>query len=378
MTVHFLDLLTVEDYGVLSVGDVHLGPQATLNLRGRGMMSVAGTLTSETQLILNGNGTLQLERPFAPTQPVSLSGGATVIVDRIEAPSLSLANGSVLTTLASTATQMHAMELEISGALSVDVTSRIDVSGKGYVQGRTIGNTTVGGATNGGGSYGGRGGGPGANATYGDQFDPDDWGSGGGGTGGGAGGGLVRITAGGFAIDGKLLARASGYSSTGGSGGGIFVSAGRLSGSGEIDASGGGSGFGGVTGPGGGGGRVAVYAPDLVGFNRARIPALGGNGSGFHPGGSAGTIHVVRGEPRTHVRSHSPAGINDGYLAAPLQQVILTFNRAIDAATFTPVDVIIEGRGRGFSPTAVVPVTDRSFRLDFPQLSEAALTPSPF
>ena len=62
--------------------------------------------------------------------------------------------------------------------LSIDETSVIDVSGKGFLAGRTVGNTTVGASTlRAGGSYGGLGG-PGNGAglpgdVYGDFRDPN-------------------------------------------------------------------------------------------------------------------------------------------------------------------------------------------------------------
>jgi hypothetical protein len=46
---------------------------------------------------------------------------------------------------------MHKLEVQVSGTLTVDASSKIDVSAKGYLGGnpvgRTTGNTTVGGAT---------------------------------------------------------------------------------------------------------------------------------------------------------------------------------------------------------------------------------------
>src|ERR1019366_522230 len=123
------------------------------------------------------------------------------------------------------------------------------VSAKGYLEGRTTGNTTVGAAVDtAGGSYGGLGGsgrtGP-ANAVYGDYANPEDWGSGGGDVGQpntGTGGGLVRLHAGSLQLDGQLLANGmdditAGYG--GGSGGGVLVSVQTLAGAGRIEARGG-------------------------------------------------------------------------------------------------------------------------------------------
>ncbi len=205
---------------------------------------------------------------------------ATLVNDgRQNMASLFLVNHAVATHDGATPTATHLLDLHVSGTVTIDSTSRIDVSGKGYLAGSTTGNTTAGAASGGlvSGSYGGVagdvGGGP-TNATYGDYADPDDWGSGGGG--GGAGGGLVHLVAATLTLDGQLLAQGgSGYSS-GGSGGGIYVSVTTLQGQGSIQAGGGTSQ--GTQGtllptPGGGGGRVAVYAQDRSGFDASRITA---------------------------------------------------------------------------------------------------------
>ncbi|HEX8203831.1 MAG TPA: hypothetical protein VF590_25365 [Isosphaeraceae bacterium] len=148
----------------------------------------------------------------------------------------------------------------------MDGSSRIDVSGKGYLPGRTTGNSTTGGATGwSGGSYGGWGLGErgASNAVYGDYADPDEPGSGSGPNYSSPGGGLARITAGTLQLDGQLLADgpgASGNSGAGGSGGGIAVAVATLRGGGLIRARGGVGGRNPTGGAGGagGGGRVAV------------------------------------------------------------------------------------------------------------------------
>src|SRR5262249_22814845 len=155
---------------------------------------------------------------------------------------------------------------------------------KGYLPGRTSGNTTSGGAGQfNGGSYGGRGGGDGTNAPYGDYADPDDWGAGGG---DGPGGGLVRISVANLEPDGQILADAP-VANYGGAGGGIMVEVGTLSGGGLIRAGGGKGGVNGFNGIGGGGGRVAVYAGDYSAFNSANIIAPGGTTTyATNPGGA--------------------------------------------------------------------------------------------
>ena len=111
-----------------------------------------------------------------------LIDGATVIIDgRHNFNSLHLIRGAVLTHSAATITQIHLLDLSVP--VIVDATSKIDVSGKGYLPGHTLGNATEGGAMGrDGGSYGGFGGGgsiAGAtNGLYGDYANPNELGSG--------------------------------------------------------------------------------------------------------------------------------------------------------------------------------------------------------
>ena len=212
----------------------------------------------------------------------------------IEAQAVSVLNGSVLTHPVTTPAQALGLRLTVRDGLTIDENSRIDVSGRGYGQGRTLGNTTAGGATGeSGGSYGGLGaawdGNP--NATYGDYHDPQEWGSGGGSSySSGAGGGLIRITAGSAQIDGAILANgvsAVGYNGGGGSGGGIYLSVGKVGGRGLVSASGGSSSYHG----GGSGGRVAVYYTSLNGFDAATQVVTHG-GEGGHGTGAVGTVYL--------------------------------------------------------------------------------------
>ncbi len=204
-----------------------------------------------------------------------------------------LLGSAVLTHSANTATETHRLDLTVTEEIIIDSTSVIDVSGKGYLAGRTTGNTTEGGATGrSGGSYGGVGGSyeGQTNTVYGDYANPDDWGSGGG---GGSGGGLIRITADMVLLDGQILAGGGASAHYGGgSGGGIFLSSATLQGSGTIEAPGG---WGGSDtyfrrGRGGGGGRIAVHAQDYSGFELDSITAVGGTANNRYAG--AGTVYV--------------------------------------------------------------------------------------
>jgi len=232
----------------------------------------------------------------------------------IRVANLSLLNGAVLTSQPTTFLSTFPLLLTVTGALTIDAASKIDVTGLGYPggypTGTTVGNTTTGGATDGA-SYGGHGGAqPGftTNPTYGDPNDPNDVGSGGAGDrgSGGAGGGLVRVTAGSARIDGAVLADGNPgiYSNyrigSGGSGGGIALHVGTLAGSGRVSAGGGAGGvnygFGATKAGAGGGGRVAVNFASLASFDTSKITARGGTGG--TPGGD-GTVVVRAANPFT-------------------------------------------------------------------------------
>jgi hypothetical protein len=150
-----------------------------------------------------------------------------------------------------------------------------------------------------GGSYGGLGGASddGApNPVYGDFRDPNEPGSGGGSLGarGGDAGGLVRIVTQTVQLDGSIVANGRGddLDVGGGSGGGIRIDVGTLQGIGRITANGGN----GARSSGAGGGRVAIYYQNAIGFDlsrvTSRVTATGGVGTGGHPNGQNGTIHL--------------------------------------------------------------------------------------
>ena len=203
--------------------------------------------------------------------------------------SLQVTNGGVLTHSATTTAQEYSLQITLTSTLVVDVTSAIDVSGKGYLPGYTLGNTAQG--TNvgsvAGGSYGGLGSAQSLKATdvYGDYRNPNELGSGGnnsthGGNGCTSGGGLVRIEAGAMTLDGVIRADSpdtgfGGAWCAGGSGGGIMLNVGTLAGGGSISANGGtGSG---IAPASGGGGRVAIYYSVNNGFDLVgKVSAHGG------------------------------------------------------------------------------------------------------
>ena len=220
---------------------------------------------------------------------------------------LILVNGAVLRHSPTTASSGGKLDITVTGAIQVDLTSRIDVTGLGFLAAGRPGNLTSRGMTVGfqpgsfdlsGGSYGGVGGSGGssvANPVYGDFRNPNEPGSGGGAVGvpGGNGGGLIRIVAQTLSLNGAIRANGGlvdiGGSASGGSGGGIRIDVGTISGSGSISANG--SPGGGTTGGGGSGGRIAIYYQNAAGFNFANVGTFGVSGPNATNGG-AGTVYL--------------------------------------------------------------------------------------
>ena len=227
LTVDQSATLKVEAAGFITDQSATVLGGATLNVSGAyapplppvvtgGDLNVSGDLTLAAPLQAT-NASVSVDGTLTSTVPQTISGG-TITTDNLVAPTWSLVKGAILTSFASTTTQMHKLEVQVDGTLSVDATSEIDVSGKGYQAGRTTGNTTVGAATgSSGASYGGLGG-LNSNRPYGDYADPNDWGSGA----SAAGGGLVRVTADTLDLDGRIVA--NGVDATAGSaGGGVYI-----------------------------------------------------------------------------------------------------------------------------------------------------------
>lgn len=184
-------------------------------------------------------------------------------------------------------------------ATTVSVAGTLSAASSGYPE--YTGPGSVGGGADGpGGSYGGNGGGA-TGKTYGNLTTPTDLGSGGWlgcdhwQTPAGHGGGAIYLNASGaMTIGGNVDANGGNgsnrvdaicgatYSSGGGSGGSVYLSASSLAGAGSITANGGG-----VTGNGGGGGRVAYYYTSST-FS-GTVTASGG--SSPYLAGSAGTVN---------------------------------------------------------------------------------------
>lgn len=306
-----------------------------------------------------------------------ISGPGVVVAPNnefaIRASEVSVLGGAILTHQAASSTQTFSLRLAVSGDLAVDATSRIDVTGKGYLAGRTLGNTTVGAAQTAssrdlpGGSYGGLGGVPSGSAgqVYGDYRDPNELGSGGARY--GAGGGLVRISARTLIIDGRISAngeagnRAFDEPGSAGSGGGIWLKAGNLKGSGFVAADGGAGKTTSIAGAGGGGGRVAIYYENLDADRPlnllSNVSAHGGTGQSH---GAVGTVYLKQSaQPaRLHLSSHGTPTGSWTPLGLPRE------------GEFLAEDLIISGNGVVAAPEHELPIQVRSLAL----LNGAVLT----
>ena len=283
-----------------------VGGQGVGRIGGPGTIYLRQQAAPRGQLLVRGVG---IETPLTEniTNDDVRLDAATVRVERLAPNSLTLVNGATLTQPGADATTVPQLAIT-TGALSVDATSRIDVSTRGLLGGRTAGNGGDAGRTFGnlpgisqrsGGGHGGRGGGgnlpSAANPVYGDFRDPRQPGSGGDSHGGsgGNGGGLLRVQATTLALDGVIAADGGeglGGTAAGGAGGGIRLDVGTLSGTGSIHADGGAGDDDLNECGGGGGGRIAIHYTNAASFDFARVQARGGVGVGQH--GGAGTVFL--------------------------------------------------------------------------------------
>jgi len=221
-------------------------------------------------------------------------GGAFKLHGRVEASLIDVAtatieNNSYVTHATNSSATVSRLVIN-AGTVTVDATSRIDASGKGYQgsvndYGITWPFTTTGGSNQGSaGSHGGEGGHGGSPfaVAYGSAFDPNEPGGAGGHGGtyaGNEGGGIIRIKAQSLNLDGSILANgfyASQLGSGSGAGGSIRIDAGTFTGTGAIHANGADAA---PANFGGGGGRIAVYATNMT-LPRANVTALGGTAQG--------------------------------------------------------------------------------------------------
>ena len=205
-------------------------------------------ITSDTEIVGTG----------FDGQSLRIRGVTVTLVGRHSFQNVELLQGAVLTHRETTASLAYGLEFD-AWTLSIDATSRIDVTARGHLGGNRGGANGSSGDTTGfaagaqrgnGGSYGGAGGhysgagGDASNAIYGDLTNPVDLGSGGGEWGGpgGDGGGRVLIGAINLVVDGALRADgglSAGTASGEGSGGAINLTLRTLCGNSTLEADGG-------------------------------------------------------------------------------------------------------------------------------------------
>ena len=275
-----------------------------------GVVERAITINGRTLVITQNTSIGRFDRSFEGTD-LTIQGPATVTIDGPHRfRSLTLRNNAVVTHPATTGISTSKLDLTVDTALTIDATSRIDVTALGFLAGGKSGNPFPGNPFNNsgmtvgfqrgssgrsGGSYGGLGGSSGegsASPVYGDFRNPNDPGSGGASFAGAAGngGGLIRIVAQTLQLDGMIKADGETPANyAGGSGGGLRIDVGTLKGLGSISSNG--STGQRDNGGGGGGGRIAIYYQNVTGFDFTRVNAFGGLGNAA-PNGGAGTIYL--------------------------------------------------------------------------------------
>lgn len=246
---------------------------------------------------------------------VTVNGCRVTIDGRHTFRSLTIQSGGLVTHSTCSLSRVCSLDLVIVSNLLIDASSAIDVVGKGYLPGRTSGNTTNGAPRdNAGGSHGGTGMSYNGVETdlglpYDDHQHPSEPGGGGGaapadGT-AASGGGVIRITAGRITNLGRISADGGPDLSdfetfmqfACGAGGAIDLDADVIDGGGAIRANGGvpAEGFSGAAGA---GGRVALHYNTLgSAFAKTNVTALGGAVgamAGSDAAGCPGTVYFDR------------------------------------------------------------------------------------
>ncbi len=265
-------------------GDLHI----INNARSGGITPAAG---SYGEVIIGGGGQVVLG-------PYNSEGSTTT---SLTATNLTISGNTTVTQLPNASEQTYALDLLITGTMTIESGSSIDVSEKGYAGGEGPGQGTDNYYDSGGAGHGGNGGRSDAvlgGSSYGSLTEPLTLGSGGGNSNnanykGGAGGGAVKLTISGtLALNGGIHADGGeGYDNTthasgGGSGGSIYITAGQITGSGTITAAGGNA-CNTANGGGGAGGRIAVYYNTLG--TGITISAYGGSGYVY---GGTGSVYL--------------------------------------------------------------------------------------
>ena len=272
-------------------------------------------LTYKNTTLLVDNGTLIIN---SNTDLTTVGGACTsgVTISDFVFNGVILQNSAILTHTGATSSREFNLSFNAT-YITIDATSKIDVSGKGYTyiastysNSRTQTNINSSGTAAAGGSYGGTGSAGGS--TYGSIYEPIDLGASGFSFGSGSatsaiGGGRVKITvtgtngitnAGSIKADGGVVP--TGSTGGGAAGGSIWINTTKLTGTGAVTANGSALESNATVHAGGGGGRIAIYynsTSDVSGnFSYptnilANVFAKGGIGTGACAGG-AGTVYL--------------------------------------------------------------------------------------
>jgi hypothetical protein len=262
---------------------------ATTNGQSTGVQQASVTVVAP-QKTISANTTINDGDLTYDFQTVAITGGTTTIVGHHEFTRLLVMNGATLVQKPVDVGGTHPLDIK-TGALFVACGGAIDVSGQGYpvkttypfaavtadVSGSHIGLGLV---NNGSTPVAGL-------PTYGSVDRPQEPGGGGSTDSGANGGGVIRVDASSLVVDGAIRANGTYSGSKRGAGGSIWITGGKISGAGSIEATGNTDG---PYGPGAGGGAIAIEYSD---FSSA-LPSLhargGWSGQGYYAG--AGSIWI--------------------------------------------------------------------------------------
>jgi hypothetical protein len=345
-------------------------------LNGSAGMIVNGTLTADGPITLTG-GTATINGPLlAPDSVVTVAGATNPalqlngdqdsIVGSLVVGSASAGSGTVVLAAAGTTIGHAYSHLTVTNSITVNSGGVINADGTGCGPSLGFNVTTGSGCTNsttdgpgqgmdhngngggGGGGFGGGGGtggrGGAGGAVYGDaNLTTMMLGSGGGNNSsadnlGGIGGGAIKLDiTNALTVNGRLSVNGTSdgpeptvRTTGGGSGGSLYINAGALTGSGEVQANGGNGGVASLgrtlfDGGGGGGGRIVINA----GVLSTELAISVAPGSGASPTGSPGTVVTTltmadTTPPASADVTASVVPIGSGPCAPPLQLVCYT------------------------------------------------------
>ena len=228
------------------------------------------------------------------TGVLKLGAGSTATFDKPLSivGSLEVLSGGLVTHTANSTAQSYSIDLTVSGDVTVRAGGKVTARGKGYASNNGPGKANQG-SSNRGASHGGIANKETGDICYGSPTQPTAIGSGGMST---SGGGAVKLTVAGTLVnDGSIDADGPSGSYHVGSGGSVWLTAARMSGSGTVTATGGH-----VTSynTGGGGGRVALWltdpTADFSSLDQTKVNAFGGDDRG-RIYSAAGTVYFKTG-----------------------------------------------------------------------------------